>query len=180
MRCVDLYWLPVDAALADTLRRLGKDPAPQWSELVQAANTRLDFLQTNRLDKILQRAPQDTAAKSLKLALLSSSTADHLLPGLRVGAARRNFRLQTFLGDYGMYLAELQDRSCALHQFQPNILLFAFHAQHLFGGPDPTASSADADAKVDAPAARVEQAWTLARESFSGQIIQQSVVAPEL
>ncbi|MEJ1964028.1 MAG: hypothetical protein WDO56_21800 [Gammaproteobacteria bacterium] len=180
MRIVDMYWLPVSAEIGPRLRTLATEPAPDWAELVKLANTRLDFLQTNRLDKAIQRSVvTDAGVKTLKLAVLSSSTADHLLPACRVAAARRNFRLQTFVGDYGMYLQELQDDSAPVHAFAPDVMLFAFHAQHLFGAGDPTLSQADADAQVEAVVDRIEHVWSLARRTFRGQIIQQTIVSPD-
>jgi FkbH-like protein len=180
MRIADLYWLPSAADLGERLRRLASEPAPDWNELVSLASTRLDFVQTIRIDKALQRCTTaDASVKTLKLAVLSSSTTDHLLPGCRVAAARRNFRLTTFVGDYGLYLMELQDPASGLHEFDPQVLLFAFHAQHLIGIPDPTLSPTDADALVEEAAARIAHAWQLARRNFAGQLIQQTVIAPQ-
>ncbi|GAC1630578.1 MAG: HAD-IIIC family phosphatase [Nevskia sp.] len=180
MRLLDLYWLPALPGAGDELRRLAAAGAPEWRALTALARTRLDFIQTNRLDKLSQKhyaaaAPAD-ALKSLKLALLSSSTADHLLPGLRVAALRRNFHLQTWLGDYGQYLQELQDGGSALHGFAPNVLLFAFHAQHLFGAVDPALPAADAAARVESVAEQIRGVWRLARRRLKGQIIQQAVL----
>jgi len=55
VRIVDQYWLPSASDLNDELRRIAKSGASSWGELVRLANTRLDFLQTNRLDKISQK-----------------------------------------------------------------------------------------------------------------------------
>ena len=181
MRMVDLYWLPAQSGVGDELKRLTKAESVAWETLSKIAGTRLDFIQTNRLDKLLSKhfgsaAPVDGAVKSLRMAVLSSSTADHLLPGLRVAALRRNFHLQTLLGDYGQYWQELQDSGSALYQFKPNVLLFAFHAQHLFGIIDPALSSQDSDALVTAVIEKIVAVWRLARRQFKGQIIQQTVI----
>ena len=181
MRLLDLYWLPTLPGVSDELRKLSAAGAPEWTALTSIAQTRLDFIQTNRLDKLTQKyfaaaAPAD-ALKTLKLAVLSSSTADHLVSGLRVAALRRNFHLQTWLGDYGQYLQELQDGGSALYQFQPNVLLFAFHAQHLFGTVDPALSAEDAGALVESVAEKIRGVWKTARARLKGQIIQQAVLA---
>ena len=53
----------------------------------------LDFVQTVNFDRLLQVALQSNETLSdlpgLKLAVLSSSTVDHLIPSLRVAAFRR-------------------------------------------------------------------------------------------
>jgi FkbH-like protein len=133
------------------------------------------------LDKALQRAVNGESANKdawgkIKLAVLSSSTVEHLLPSLRVAALRRNLQLETFVGDYGLYRQELQDDDSPLHKSKPDAVLFAFHAQHLIGTPDPGMSAADADVVVDAARESILSVWRLARRRFSGQIIQQTIL----
>jgi len=181
MRIIDSYWLATAEDLGAELRRIGAEKHPPWSDLVRLANTRLDFVQTNRLDKILQRSLQggatDSAAwRTLRLAVLSSSTADQLIPALRVAALRRNLRLDTYTGDYGMYRQELQDDESTLFEFKPDILLFAFDAAHLFGGDNPSLTRAEADAFVEAAAQRIRGFWELARGRLAGQFLQQTVL----
>jgi FkbH-like protein len=185
MRLVDLYWLAPPADIKDQLRRLAASDPPPWSDLLQLANSRLDFVQTLRIDKILQRAllapPTEGAAgapglRRMKMAVLSSSTVDHLLPALRVSAVRRGIALQTFAGDYGMYLRELQEDSSDLFKFKPDVVLFAFHAQHILPASHPAMTSEEATALVELAAERIRDVWRLARRRFSGQIIQQSLL----
>lgn len=177
MRLADLYWLPPTGNVAERIRQLRADPKLRWSDMVALANCRLDFVQTSQLDKVLQRwRAEDGPISRLKLAFLSSSTVDHLLPGCRVAALRRNLYLQTFVGDYAMYLAELQDEGSALHQYDPDVLLCTLHAQHLIGHPDPALAPPEAEALVDQALDRIVQVWRLIRQRFRGQVIQQTVL----
>jgi FkbH-like protein len=181
MRFVDLYWLPPSTSLDEELRRLSSEQHVPWGELRHLANTRMDFVQTKRLDKIQQTAAVSQHGEHapwghLRMALLSSSTADHLLPSIRVSALRRNLKLQTFLGDYASYLQDLQDETSPLFEFKPDILLFAFHAAHLLGSAHPAMDRAAADALIDSAAERVCAAWRLARGHFGGQILQQNLL----
>ena len=181
MRLVDLHWLAPSTSLSDELRRVAAAKEVSWTELVALANTRLDFVQTNRLDKALRKTPSAAGSeappwRSLRLAVLSSSTVDHLLPALRVAALRRNLRLETFSGDYGMYLQSLQNESSDLFSFKPDVLLFAFHAQHLIGSPNPALSQVDADALIETVAHNICGLWQLARNYFTGQILQQTIL----
>ena len=86
-----LLWLPQDAAWAEKFGRL-KDAADTeaWPLLVELAKARLDFTQTLRLDRALQKRfgkapPPGLTTRPLRVAILGSSTVDHLLPGLRLG-----------------------------------------------------------------------------------------------
>ncbi len=182
MRVADLYWLtPPAADLSAEFRRLAAEKSVPWSDLTRLANTRLDFVQTTRLDRILGRSLQagnasEGAWRNLNFAVLSASTADHLLPALRVAALRRNLALRTYAGDYGMYRQSLQDEQSELYAFGPDVLLFAFDAQHLFGGQDPALQGSEAAALVEVTAERIAGLWRLARRRISGQILQQSVL----
>jgi FkbH-like protein len=176
LRIADLYWLPEAVHSAEELRRLVGEKNPLWEEAVSVARNRLDFVQTMRLGRVLQRCAADAASKTLRIALLGSSTSEHLIPGLRVAAARRQFRLETWVGGYGLYLQELEDRASPLHEFAPDVILFAFHAQSLFGNPDPALLAGVGGAHLERALDKVRYAWRLARDGFKGQIIQQTVV----
>jgi FkbH-like protein len=175
-----MYWLPPASFSADEFRAAVQANPPDWSLLSRLAQTRLDFVQTQRIDRAAQKlatAPAaDIPAKALRLAVLGSSTTDHLVPGLRVAAMRRGIRLETHLGDYGQYIQELHDPDSALNRFRPNVILFAFHARHLLGSVDPALSNADAAALIQAVAERLRALWRLAKTRCSGQIIQQSLL----
>jgi FkbH-like protein len=179
MRFIDLHWLPELSQASTVFTELSRREHVEFSELVKLAGSRLDFIQTNRLDRILQKhatrlKADDPSLKPLRLAILSSSTVDHLLPGLRIAALRRGILLETFLGDYGQYLQELQDDASALTAFAPNIVLCAFQPQHVFGTPDPGMPAADAQATVDAACEQLTTVWRRARERFKAQVIQQT------
>ncbi len=145
------------------------------------ANHRLDHLQTVRLDRKLRKLFPDAPPAGLptvpvRLSILSSSTVDHLLPGLRVGALRHGIWLQTQLGDYGQYAQELHDPSAAIHAFKPSCVLFAFDARHMLRGIDVSASAQAADAWLDETIAELDRHWTRAREQLGCKIVQQSLL----
>jgi FkbH-like protein len=177
MRLVDLYWLPTAADLSDRLRRLTTQRTPAWTDLVELAKLRLDFVQTSRIDKALQRCPEAPTAKTLRLAILSSSTANHLLGGCRIAALRRSFRLLTFVGPYGTYLQELESEGSELHQFSPDFVLCAFHPQHLLGIPDPALDALQTEKWVNEAADRIMHVWRLIQRSLRAQIIQQTILS---
>ena len=177
----DLHWLPEPPGdwsqrLAALKTAAGHDK--NWASLVQLANHRVDFVQTTRLDRVLQRSyaapPSSLATKPVKLALLSSSTVAHLLPGIRVGALRRGIWTEVYEAAYGQYWQELIDQQSGLHQFHPNVVLFSLDARHL---------ASSLDATPDSTLEMLTSCWQRARDAFDCTVIQQTalpVLAPLL
>lgn len=178
----ELYWLPVAPHWRDDLRDAdaGISPEDAWQRLVRLANARLDFLQTNTLDRILRRRfgnapPTGVSAKPIRLAVLASSTAEHLLPGLRVGALRRGLWMETYVAGYGQYHQELVDSESSLHRFEPNVILFALDAGHVTGLGADAGESAGAEA-TERIIDKLEWLWRLGQRAFGAQVIQQTLL----
>ena len=98
-------WLPPPQDFRGRLAAAEGKPAA----LAALAGARLSFLETLQLDAGLARAPAGCEAglEPLRLALLASGTADHLLPGIRVAGLRRGLRIAAHTGGYGQYRQEL-------------------------------------------------------------------------
>ena len=108
----ELYWLPRQADWSHKLTA-----ASEWTEFRALAGARLDALETRSLDRKLQKfvpePPASLATRPIRLAVLASSTADHLLPAIRVAGARRDLHIRTHMPDYGQYTTALMDRGSA-------------------------------------------------------------------
>ena len=146
---IELDWLPPKCEdWSARLRAItaAPDPAARWTECVALSRYRIDFLETAKLDREMQRLhvsgllQPDAARPSLRLALLASSTVQHLIPGLRVGAVRHGVELVLHEGDYGQYRQELMDRKSSLHAFRPDAVLLALDSFHLAEGGSTEAS----------------------------------------
>jgi FkbH-like protein len=184
MRIVDLYWLP---QLAGGHHRLPENMCSShasWPDLVSMAKSRLNFLQTNQLDRVLLKRAEaarashaDNDARAVRLAVLSSSTAEHLSAGIRVAGLRRSLAVEVYTGVYSLYMHELQDRNSGLQKFCPGVVLFAFHAHHLFGKLDVGLSAEESKKLVESAACHIVEAWRLARGLTHGQVIQQTVAS---
>ena len=175
----ELYWLAHDTDWNDRLRAAGASEAASWAELVALAGARLDFVRTNRLDKAARRQGAPAAfpgTKPVRLAVLGSSTMDHLLPAIRVGGLRRSIAIETYAASYGNYLQELIDPASPLAGFRPTTVLFALDQRHLMGAPRSDRDQASADEAVESAAIRVRDLWRLARERLGAGIIQQTVL----
>ena len=181
MAFTDLYWLAELPDWDHEVRRIGREGLTSWQQLVFLANFRLDFARTLRLDKLafsrpVPGVPADVSTKPFRLAVLGSSTADQLLPGLRVASLRRGMWLQTHLCDYGQYRQELLDQDSSLHRFKPDAVLFAFDAHHLAGDACQSLRNEDAEARVEAAMADICSLWRRARARTGAQILQQAVL----
>ncbi len=178
MRGPELHWLPRRSTwprdLASTV------PGPQaWPALCALARTRVDALETRSLDRKRQRLvpepPPDLAVPPIRLAVLASSTVDHLLPAIRVGGLRRDLWIETHTPDYGQYTQALMDPASALHAFRPTAVLFALDAHHLLAEIEPSGDAAVATQRVTQIAADLSAQWARARQSFRCQVIQQTL-----
>ncbi|MBL8698761.1 MAG: HAD family hydrolase [Alphaproteobacteria bacterium] len=141
-----------------------------WQAVMRAANTQLDMVGTLKLDReARRRLPTPPDGPHVRLAILASSTVEHLLPALRVAGLRRGLWLECHVGDYGQYRAELSDPASRLRTFRPTAILFALDARHLLGTG---AASVDSDSICN----DISGLWRMARAFCDGPIIQQTVL----
>jgi len=172
---MELRWLP---KIDNWKARLREVPAisnrsDQWAQLTHLANARLDFVQTTAIDRLLTTLYSDTRPPPseltpVRLGVLASSTIQHLLPAIRVGALRRGIWCETYASDYGQYLQEIFDPASGLKAFGPNAVLFALDSHHI--------AESDARAEVSDQAERsldlLKSAWGAAAERFHCPILQ--------
>ena len=177
MAC-SLDWLPLpDPAFAASLRALTLADRDTWAALVRHANTRLEGMGVLQLDRALRRLfpspPPGLGTAPVRMALLGSSTQDHLLPGLRVGALRHGIWLEVQTGDYGELTLTAEMR--------PDVVLLAVDARTALAGLDPGLDTAGAAAALDRAGERMVASWRDARGRGAG-VLQQAVLpifAPE-
>lgn len=168
---VELAWLPKDPEWDMCLEALSANSCLEdWLNLLLLANSRIDFVQTGKLDRAAQRLakhgiPTSTNLRAVKLALLGSSTLHHLIPGIRVAGLRRGLWVEVFEGDYGQYFQELTDIRSPLHEFSPSVVCFALDAVHLY-----SLGNGEAEATL----AHLRHVWGLAKKAFGCTVIQQA------
>ena len=170
MPAPSLDWLPTPAAAQTQALRALTEPAA-WPALMAAANTRLDTMGTLQVDRALRRLfgeapPPGLNTKPIHLLLLGSSTLDHLLPGLRVGALRHGLWLNVTVGDYGQ---------TDLDGAKPDIVLFAFDARHALAGLDASHDQPAATQALDAAAAGIAALWHAA-QAAGASVLQQTIL----
>jgi FkbH-like protein len=170
-----------------TARFRAAKAAPDFAAFVALANANLDFVKTELLDAAFRKAfpaPPQTGlmAPPIRLAVLGSSTTQHLHAGLRMAALRRGFSLEVYEPDYGQYWFELLNPTSSLHAFKPNAVLFAFDARHMTRGLRVQADAAQAQAAVTESISHLRACWEKAASSFDATILQATVlpVFPDL
>jgi FkbH-like protein len=177
-----MAWLPVLPDWGERLAALGKTAdVGTWKEFVALANARLNFTETIRLDRALCRRfadapPEGQETRPIRLAVLGSTTVEHLFPGLRVGALRHGLWVKVQTVDYGQYFQAMFDPGSSLHRFKPDAILFAFDAAHFFGGKAGIADRAAADIILEQTMDRLRALWGKAREAFGCVTIQQTLL----
>jgi FkbH-like protein len=148
-----------------------------WAEAITLANSRLDFVRTNALDTVVRaRYAASPPVKPVRLAILGSSTLAHLHASIRVAGLRRGLWIETYETEYGQYWQELLDTGSALHDFRPDVMLFAFDARHLTQGLHAALGAQDAAAVLEESRDRLRQCWRAARESFRCPVLQQTLI----
>ena len=170
---IELSWLPAVAEWSALLPLAAEQPEEfsRWRHLVAAANYRIDFLETAKLDRTVRKlfslGPPAAAGEPVRLALLGSSTLHHLAPAIRVAGLRRGLWIEVFEGEYGQYRQELLEPDTALKDFRPHVILLALDAHHV-------ASSARGD--LEAALENVTACWSAARDNFQATVIHQTVM----
>ncbi len=178
----ELYWLPPAPDLGPALQAIDfGETEGAWPALVGLARTSLNSLGTARVDRTALRLlgrgpPAGLAARPVRLAVLASSTAAHLVAGLRVAALRHEIWLTVYVCGYGQHFQELMDPSSGLHRFRPDAVLFALDAHHLLAGFRPGDEAADVERRFAALVGQITGAWRRVAETLGAAVLQQTVL----
>lgn len=174
----EMSWLPIAPDFrADLGAAIGSsDPTTCLERLAFLAQHRLGYLETLQVDRALSRmtlqpSPGFTA---VRLAILASSTVDHLLPAIRVAGLRRRLMIDVHMGAYGQYSQDLLDPDSSLHQFAPQFVLLSIVATDTIAGVPLTATAAEVEGTISRSINELRLLWRKARETFNATVIQQT------
>jgi FkbH-like protein len=156
------------AAIEDMTIRLDK--------LAGLSQHRLGYLEVIQLDRALGQIPaqSQSAFSPVRLAVLASSTVDHLLPGIRIASLRRRLVVTSYLGTYGQYRQELLDPTSRLHEFRPQVVLFSITAREAIASIPVMATRDEADRELDRTINELRTLWHAARDKLQATVIQQT------
>ena len=173
-----LGWLPAPPDFRASLRAALETSRAEerLNRLAALANHRLGFLETIQLDRALDRLVAEPAAgfSHIRLAILGTSTLDHLAPAIRVAGLRRRLLIDVHVGAYGQYQHELLDADSPLYQFAPQIILFSITARQIISGVPITANMSEVDAAIGPSVDELRVLWRKARETLKATAIQQT------
>ena len=172
-------WLPAHNDFGGAVRRV-LDTAPgedRVGQLADLANHRLSFLEVIQLDRALSRVDRVQASgfpPFVRLGILSSATVDHLSPAIRVAGLRRRLLIDVHVGPYGQYRQQVLDSASKLHEFRPQLLLFALTAREVIATIPVAATAAEVDASVARFIGELRVLWRRAREELKTVVVQQT------
>ena len=177
-RSPNMSWLPPPRDFRGQLRAAldNAKPAECLADLASLALHRLGVLETFQLDRALDRLGLREAPgyPSIRVALLASSTVDHLASAIRVAGLRRRLLIDVYSGAYAQYRQELLDPTSSLHRFAPQAILFALTAREAMASVPLTADAAQVDDVIARVVGELRSFWRKAREFGNGAIIQQT------
>ena len=180
---IDLHWYPRDQnwrARLIELRRDSQSPIEAiWREAVSLACSSCDFVQTNALDRVVSEhvakaGPTSIPGKVVRLAVLASSTVNHLFGAIRIGGLRRNLWIEIYENGYGQFRQELADTDSGLHRFKPDYVLFALDSHYLAAECSVPLNRGEAAAATNEQLAEITDLWRTARATFGSSIIHQT------
>jgi predicted enzyme involved in methoxymalonyl-ACP biosynthesis len=174
-----MNWLPIARDFREDLRAALTRPMPTdgLDDLAALAAHRLSFLETVQLDRALARLGLKEAPgfQPVRLAILASSTVDHLPPAIRVAGLRRKLLIDVHSGTYGQYRQDLLDPASTLHRFRPQAALFSLTAREAIAGVALAAGRVEVDDAIERIVAELKSLWRTARE-IGAAVIQQTFI----
>ena len=168
-----MSWLPVATDFRADLRTALESPDPTdcLAKLASLARYRLGHLETLQLDRALGRLTTGLGSgfTIVRLAILASSTVDHLSPAIRVAGLRRRLMIDVHIGPYGQYRQDLLDPQSSLHQFAPQLVLFSITARDTLARVPLAATIAEVDATIAQSIDELRLLWRKVREGKNGK-----------
>jgi FkbH-like protein len=173
-----LNWLPIASDFRGNLRAAlnAAKPTDCLHSLARLASHRIGFLETIQLDRALARLSLIEAAGfvPLRLAVLASSTVDHLLPAIRVAGLRRGLLIDVYHGTYGQYRQDILEPTGPLAEFAPQTILFSLTAREALSLVPLTAAATEVEETISRVVSELRFLWKKARGLFNVSIIQQN------
>jgi FkbH-like protein len=173
-----MSWLPIapDFRVDLGVALKSPDPTDRLEKLASLAQHRLGYLETLQLDRTLGQLTLEPVSgfAIVRLAVLASSTVNHLLPAIRVSGLRRQLMIEIHTGAYGQYRQDLLDPDSSLHKFAPQFILFSITARDTLARAALMATSDEVNETIARSIDELRLLWRKARETFNATIIQQT------
>src|SRR5215510_1396691 len=165
-----MKWLPSPQEFRTRLAAIQQSESAEerLEQLGSLANTNLSFLEVMQVDAALAKTRRGANSRfdTVRLAVLATSTVDHLLPWIRAAGLRRGLRIEIYVSGYAQYRQELLDPTSQLHAFRPDAVLFALVGKEFVGVVPLAASASEADQAIDAAVQDLRGLWKRAQNEF--------------
>lgn len=155
------------------------DHGPALRGIVDALDPFADFRSQHRMVRRLRSLPAtELQLRPLKLALLATSTVDHLSDVLRLYLAREGFAAEIFQSDYDTLYQAVLDPSSELYKFRPDVIWLFTNHRDVDMAIAPGAADQAVAAAVDDALKRVTTLWSAIRANCDAHIIQNNADMP--
>lgn len=175
-----MNWLPPASDFRGDLRAAleAARPTDRLEKLASLAACRLGFLEAIQFDRAFTQLDLKEAPgfSSIRLAILGSSTIDHLAPAIRLGGLRRRLLIDVHNGAYGQYRQDVLAPNSPLRQFAPQSILFSLSGREVIAGVPLNATLEEVDAIIAKFVGELRSLWRKARESYKAAIVQQTFI----
>jgi FkbH-like protein len=140
------------------------------------AQLELNYVQAIQFDRALRQldSKQLDGFPRCRLAILSSSTVDHLLPALTVAGFRRGMLLDMYIAPFGQYRQQVLNPESALAQFQPQVILLSLSPRDVLSGVPISATATQVDQHLTDYVSDLVSLWRAARRKPGTMILQQT------
>jgi FkbH-like protein len=138
-----------------------------------------DFRSQHRMVRLLRSLPAtELRLRPLKLALLATSTVDHLSEVLRLYLAREGFAAEIFQSEYDTLYQAVLEPSSALYKFRPDVIWLFTNYRDVDLTVAPGAGEQAVAAAVDDAVNRIKTLWSAIRANCEAHIIQNNADMP--
>lgn len=181
-----LYWLCSHVDIRQAIRNAATQPRTPYEQVAYLrwlAGHQLDFNQEARLDRRLQvicsEHPEAVSGLSrIKLAILASSTVEHLQSSIRVAALRRGLLVEIYVAPYGQYQQEVLNSTSQLYQFKPDAVLLALDGRELRVRLPLEATWSELEVTASQCVEKWENLWQILKARLGTEVIQQTFTSP--
>jgi len=181
----ELDWLPEHPALGEAITQARSlPPVEQLAAAIALAGFRRDTLSTLRIDKLAQGAREcgnvPAGFELRRLAVMASSTVEHLIPSIRVAALDRRLVLDVQVAPYGQFRQVVLSGDAFLDGNRPDFALFVLDEAAALAPVPVGATREEADAAIGAEIEALSILWRRVRERFGAVVLQQTVLNTRL
>ena len=175
-----LCWLPeVDHDNKNLI--LNDKGVGDFDEAIALAKFRLGFVDTNRLYRLVMRHRSVVKGGrnpdgNIRLAVLATSTVDHIVPGIVIAGLRWNMAIDVYLCPYGQYRQQLADTASDLYAFRPTHVLLCFDGEHASRAAGIATSDEEAELAFVTTCRDMEAVWSLVKDRLGAEVLQQTIL----